>query len=307
MNSNLSKRRSPSPSNMHKLIEILNADRKFGIGKRNGLLFHLPLDMAFFRETTLGHIVVMGENTLLSFPNSKPLKNRVNVVLSADETHNYKNVVNVHTMQQLLEFIAYHLRFDDVYVIGGASIYRQLLPYCDEVLLTKVDADGGAEVFFENLDERDDFVLVQEGEPQMDGDIPIRFCTYLNTKKTPVSLENGETGTKHALNLYPGPFEAIKNGRKDIEMRLNEEKRQNLKVGDVIVFTNTESKEQLECKILGFAPFDSFDLLYSSFPKERLGYSKEEEAHPADMERYYLRERIEKYGPLAIFIKALIG
>ena len=85
---------------MNKLIEILNCDSKFGIGKKNDLLFHLPLDMAFFRKTTSGHTVVMGENTLLSFPGSKPLPKRKNIVLSQDPTHNYEGVVNVHISEE---------------------------------------------------------------------------------------------------------------------------------------------------------------------------------------------------------------
>lgn len=290
---------------MHKLIEILNADRNFGIGKRNGLLFSLPLDMAFFRKTTSGHVVVMGENTLLSFPGSKPLKNRINVVLSADITHNYKNVVNVHSFDDLLNYIAYALEKEDVYVIGGASIYRQLLPYSDEVLLTKVDADGGAEVFFENLDKREDFELVNQGEPLMDGDIPIRFCTYKNLQRATVSQNNGETGAEHHLRLWPGPFASIRDGDKDIEMRLNEPKRQNLHVGDIVVFENTKTEETIKTKIIGLAPYDSFETLYAAFPKERLGYKEGEEANPSDMEKYYSKERIEEFGPLAIFIRKI--
>ena len=93
------------------IISILNCDKKYGIGKRNGLLFSLPLDMKFFRETTQGHTVCMGENTLLSFPGSKPLKNRLNIVLSQDETHNYEGVVNVHSFQEfLLEIKNTHLK-----------------------------------------------------------------------------------------------------------------------------------------------------------------------------------------------------
>ena len=87
------------------IISILNCDNKWGIGKRNGLLFSLPLDMKFFRETTKGHVVAMGENTLLSFPGSKPLKNRTHIVLSADPTHNYEGVINVHTFEDFLKTI----------------------------------------------------------------------------------------------------------------------------------------------------------------------------------------------------------
>ena len=165
------------------IISILNCDNKFGIGKRNGLLFSLPKDMKFFRETTKGHVVCMGENTLLSFPESKPLKNRTNIVLSQDPTHNYEGVINVHTFEDFLKEMKKQATRDTVFVIGGASIYRQTLPYVDEVYLTKVNADGGAEVFFVNLDEEKNFELVSESKPEMDGDIEIKFCVYRNNNK----------------------------------------------------------------------------------------------------------------------------
>ena len=165
------------------IISILNCDIKFGIGKKNGLLFSLPKDMKFFRETTKGHVVCMGENTLLSFPESKPLKNRTNVVLSQDPTHNYEGVINVHTFEDFLKEMKKQAERDIVFVIGGASIYRQTLPYVDEVYLTKVNADGGAEVFFVNLDEEKDFELVSESKPEMDGDIEIKFTVYRNKNK----------------------------------------------------------------------------------------------------------------------------
>ena len=162
------------------IITILNADKKFGIGKRNGLLFNLPLDMKFFRETTRGHTVCMGENTLLSFPGSKPLKDRLNIVLSLENEYDFPNVIVVHKFDEFLRLIKEHSASEDVYIIGGASIYRQTLPYVDKVLLTKVNADGGAEVFFPNLDEDPNFECVDEGTPIMDGDIEIRFTTYIN-------------------------------------------------------------------------------------------------------------------------------
>ena len=165
------------------IISILNCDKEYGIGKRNGLLFSLPKDMKFFRETTLNHVVCMGENTLLSFPNSKPLKNRTNIVLSQDPTHNYEGVINVHTFEDFLKEMKKQAERDIVFVIGGASIYRQTLPYVDEVYLTKVNADGGAEVFFVNLDEEKDFECVKESEPEMDGDIEIKFTVYKNNNK----------------------------------------------------------------------------------------------------------------------------
>ena len=168
------------------IISILNCDEKWGIGKKNGLLFSLPLDMKFFRETTKGHVVCMGENTLLSFPGSKPLKNRINIVLSQDPTHNYEGVINVHSFEEFLKTIKEYSLKEDVYVIGGASIYRQTLPYVDKVLLTKIHADGGAEVFFVNMDEQDNFYLAESKPPVMDGDIEIQFLTYIN--KSPLKI-----------------------------------------------------------------------------------------------------------------------
>lgn len=164
------------------IISILSVDKKYGIGKNNDLLFHLPLDMKFFRETTRGHMVFMGENTLLSFPGSKPLKNRINVVLSQDKTHNYEGCENVHDFNGFIKILQEKGRISDVFVIGGASIYRQTLPYVDKVLLTKVDADGEATVFFPNLDEDPNFECIEEGTPIQDGEYSIRFTTYLRKK-----------------------------------------------------------------------------------------------------------------------------
>ena len=165
------------------IISILNCDKKFGIGKRNGLLFNLPLDMKYFRETTKGHVVAMGENTLLSFPGSKPLKNRTNIVLSKDLDHNYEGVINVHSFDDFIKMIKEYGEKETVFIIGGASIYAQTLPYVDEVLLTKVNADGGAEVFFPNLDENLDFECVDEGTPLDDNGLEIRFTKYINHNK----------------------------------------------------------------------------------------------------------------------------
>ena len=165
------------------IISILNCDKEYGIGKKNGLLFELKEDMRYFRKTTLNHVVAMGENTLLSFPNQKPLKNRTNIVLSSDFTHNYEDVINVHDFQQFLNVVDNYSKREDVYIIGGASMYRQMLPYVDYVYLTKVDAVGHAEVFFVNIDEDENFEVVSESDPVQDGDYTIKFVVYKNKNK----------------------------------------------------------------------------------------------------------------------------
>ena len=169
------------------IYSILCDDKKFGIGKKNDLLFHLPKDMSYFREKTRGHVVAMGENTLLSFPGQKPLPKRTNIVLSQDPSHNYDGVVNVHSFEDFLKKIKEYEISDTVFIIGGASIYRQTLPYVDEVYLTKVNADGGAEVFFVNLDEEKDFELIKESESEMDGDLEIKFTVYRNNNKKEIA------------------------------------------------------------------------------------------------------------------------
>ncbi len=156
---------------------IVHADKEWGIGKGNDMMFSLPKDMKFFRETTLGHTVVMGGNTLRSFPNGKPLKNRVNIVLSRGQVRD--DCVIVRSYEELKNEMKARQK-EDIYVIGGGEVYKELLPYCDEVLLTKVDAVGGAEVFFPNLDEDENFVCVDGGEPMEDNGLMIRFTRYRN-------------------------------------------------------------------------------------------------------------------------------
>ena len=156
---------------------IVHADKKWGIGKNNDMMFSLPKDMKFFRETTSGHTVVMGGNTLRSFPGGRPLKNRVNIVVSRG--HVCDECVIVRDMDALKAEMKKREN-EDIYVIGGGAIYKELLPYCHEALVTKVDADGGAEVFFPNLDEDKNFACVHESEPIDDNGNRIRFTTYKN-------------------------------------------------------------------------------------------------------------------------------
>ena len=126
---------------------IVAVDEKWGIGKNNDFLFSIKEDMAYFRATTLNKVVVMGGNTLRSFPNGKPLKNRVNVVVTSKTD---EDVIAVKNFDELFETLK---KFEEeIFVIGGASIYPQLLPYCERAYVTKVFADGKAEVFFDNLD-----------------------------------------------------------------------------------------------------------------------------------------------------------
>lgn len=157
---------------------IVAVDRKWGIGKKNGLLFSLPADMNYFKEKTTGKVVVMGSNTLKSFPNGKPLKNRTNIVLYPNGEKRDDCVV-VGSLSELSEELKKYEK-DDVFIIGGAMFYKTMLPYCDEVFVTKVDADGEAEVFFENLDQKKEWKLVSESEKITTNGYDIKFTVYKN-------------------------------------------------------------------------------------------------------------------------------
>ncbi|MBQ8343732.1 MAG: dihydrofolate reductase [Clostridia bacterium] len=157
---------------------IVAVDIKWGIGKKNDLLFSIPEDMAFFRKTTMGKVCCMGYNTLLSVPGSKPLKNRTNIVLAPKEVERDDCTV-VHTLDELFcELKKYDS--DEIYVIGGAMFYKTMLPYCDEYLITKVEADGNAEVFYENLDKMENMECVYVSDPIETNGYVIRFTTYKN-------------------------------------------------------------------------------------------------------------------------------
>lgn len=118
---------------------IVAVDKEWNIGNDGDLLFRLPLDMKFFRTQTTGKVVVMGRKTLESFPNSKPLKNRVNIVLSRNNDYSVEGAVVVFDTDKLKDLLSEY-NTDDVYVIGGESIYSLLLPLCDTAVITHVDA-----------------------------------------------------------------------------------------------------------------------------------------------------------------------
>ncbi|MBP3261788.1 dihydrofolate reductase [Pseudobutyrivibrio sp.] len=156
---------------------IVAVDKNWAIGKDNKLLVSIPDDMKFFRETTTGKVVVMGRKTLESFPNSKPLPNRVNIVLTRDAKYEAKGAIIVHSKEELNEELKKY-NSDDIYVIGGESIYRMMLDECDRAFVTYVDYSYDADTYFPNLDEMSDWKLAEESEEQTYYDIEFYFRTY---------------------------------------------------------------------------------------------------------------------------------
>ena len=162
---------------------IVAVDECWGIGKNNDLLFHIPEDMKFFRSMTIGKNVICGKNTLLSFPGGKPLPDRKHFVLTHGVFPENDQLVVVSSLESLLSQVA-DLPEDDVIVIGGESVYRQLLPYCKKAYVTKIfKTDCEATVFFPNLDEHSDFELTDEGERLVSKNgLEYAFLTYTNKK-----------------------------------------------------------------------------------------------------------------------------
>ena len=156
---------------------ILSADRNWGIGNGNKLLVSIPSDMKFFRQTTTGKVVVMGRKTLESFPNGQPLKNRTNIVLTENPDYRVKDAVIVHSKEELLKTLEQY-DTEDIYIIGGESIYRMMLPYCDTVLVTKIDRAFQADTFFPDLDKMEEWEMTEEGEEQTCFDLEFRFTKY---------------------------------------------------------------------------------------------------------------------------------
>lgn len=156
---------------------IVAVDKQWGIGKNNGMLFHLPTDLKYFKEKTLGKVIVMGGNTLLSFPGSKPLPNRTNLVLSDVFTRDDCKVFP--TIKELFEELE-NYDTEDVFVVGGAMFYATMIDYCKYAYVTKVDAVGDAKVFFPELDGREGWREIWRSEPVIDNGYSVTFTKYEN-------------------------------------------------------------------------------------------------------------------------------
>ena len=155
---------------------IVAVDSNWGIGLRNALLVHIPSDMKFFRSETMGKTIIMGRKTLESFPQAQPLAGRNNIVITKDPVYQVKGAVVVHSIEEAIEESK---KYDtDVYCIGGESVYRQLLPYCDEAFITKIDHAYEADSFFPNLDEMPEWEMTETSDEQTYFDLEYTFTKY---------------------------------------------------------------------------------------------------------------------------------
>lgn len=155
---------------------IVAVDKNWGIGLKNALLVHIPSDMKFFRTQTMGKVIIMGRKTLESFPQGQPLSGRTNIVLTSDKNYRVKDAVVVHSVEEAIEESGKYGQ--EIYCIGGASVYEQFLPYCEEAYVTHIDHAYEADAFFPNLDKLPEWRMSEESEEQTYFDVEYRFTKY---------------------------------------------------------------------------------------------------------------------------------
>ena len=159
---------------------IVAVDNRWAIGNKGGLLVRIPMDQKFFREVTIGKVVVLGRKTLSTFPNGLPLPGRTNIILSRNQNLQVKGATVVHSREELFEELKKY-NSEDIYVIGGSMVYNLLIPYCSLVHVTKIDYRYAADSYFPNLDEDPQWHVAAESEEQTYFDLEYKFVRYERT------------------------------------------------------------------------------------------------------------------------------
>lgn len=165
---------------------IVNVTENWGIGLRDQLLVAISADLKRFRALTTGKTVILGRRTLATFPGGKPLKNRENIVLTHDEHFAAEGALVAHDLPELFALLR-GKNLDDVCVIGGASVYEQLLPYCARARVTKTQLTPEADRFFPNLDELENWQIEHETSPQEENGVRFFYIDYVNLSPRPLA------------------------------------------------------------------------------------------------------------------------
>ena len=161
---------------------IAAVDKNWGIGNRGELLVSIPKDQKMFRQETTGKVVVLGRKTLDTFLQKQPLPYRTNIILTHDKSFQVKGAIVVHSIEELLEELKKYPS-EDIYIVGGESIYQQMLPYCDTAHITQIDHAYQSDAFFPNLDVDPEWEMTAEGEEETYFDLEYRFVRYNRKKK----------------------------------------------------------------------------------------------------------------------------
>lgn len=158
---------------------IVNVTPSWGIGFEQNLLVQIHADMRRFRALTQNNTIIIGRKTMETFPNGKPLKNRDNIVLTHNPDFQAEGAIVCHDLSEL-KGVLKDRDPDSVYACGGEHVYRLLLPYCTEALVTLTYRNLSADRFFPNLNLLSDWSLTEIGEKQWEGETAFRYLTYRN-------------------------------------------------------------------------------------------------------------------------------
>lgn len=156
---------------------IAAVDSNWAIGYQDKLLVSIPADQKYFRQQTIDKVVVLGRKTLKTFPNGMPLKGRTNIVLTKNKDMKVPGAIVVNSIDELLKELEKYPS-DDIYIIGGETVYKQMLPYCDIAEITKIDKKFSADAYFPNLDEDPEWEIIADSDEQTYFDLEFRFLKY---------------------------------------------------------------------------------------------------------------------------------
>lgn len=156
---------------------IAAVDSNWAIGKAGKLLVSIPNDQRMFKSETMGKVIVLGRKTLSTFPQGMPLAGRTNIVLTRSKDYKVKGAIVVHSIDELLEELKKY-DSEDIYIVGGESIYRQMLKYCDVAHITKIDHKYDADTYFPNLDKDEEWKITAESDEQTYFDLEYCFLKY---------------------------------------------------------------------------------------------------------------------------------
>lgn len=166
---------------------IVAVTEDYAIGKDNDLLFHLPTDLAYFKEKTLGKVVIMGERTYHSLPR-KPLPKRTNVVLSDNPNFIEEGIIIVRNIQELFEIVKKYNK-EDVFVCGGASVYNLLMDYCEKAYITKVQIVVPADTYINNIEKKGTWKETYSSEELEENGLRFTFKIFENQKVKEIEKE----------------------------------------------------------------------------------------------------------------------
>ncbi len=158
---------------------IAAVDNNWAIGNRGKLLVSIPNDQKMFRNETLGKVVVLGRKTLETFPNGQPLRDRTNIILTHDPNYSVAGAIVVHNDEELFEKLSEY-DTDDVYIIGGESVYGRYVKYCDTAIITKIDQAYESDAYFPDLDKDENWEMTAESEEFTYFSVEYTFREYRN-------------------------------------------------------------------------------------------------------------------------------